>query len=40
VRLEDHLLIKLADANGFALGVGQEDAIEAAIGDRTGVEDS
>ncbi len=39
VRLEDHLLVELADADGFALGVSEEDAVEAAVGDGAGVED-
>ena len=37
--LEDHLLVELADADGFAFGVGEEDAVEAAIGDGSGIED-
>ena len=39
VGLEDHLFVELADAHGFALGVGEEDAIEAAVGNGSGVED-
>ena len=39
VRLEDHLFVEFADADGFAFGVGEEDAVEAAVGDGSGVED-
>ena len=39
VGLEDHLLVEFADADGFAFGVGEEDSVEAAIGDGAGVED-
>ena len=39
MRLEDHLLVELADAHGFAFAVGEEDAVEAAVGNGAGVED-
>jgi hypothetical protein len=39
VRLEDHLFVEFADADRLALAVGEEDAVEAAIGDGAGVED-
>ncbi len=38
VTLEDHLLVEFADAHGFAFAVGEEDAVEAAVGDGAGVE--
>ncbi len=38
VRLEDHLFVEFAHAHGFALGVGEEDAVEAAIGNGSGIE--
>ena len=38
-RFEDHLLVELADADGLFLFAGEEDAVEAAIGDGAGVED-
>jgi hypothetical protein len=38
-RFEDHLLVELADADRFLVFAGEEDAVEAAIGDGTGVED-
>ena len=36
--LEDHLLVQLAYADGFG-AVGEEDAVEAAVGDGAAVED-
>jgi len=36
--LEDHLLVELADTNGLG-AVGEEDSVEAAIGDGSAVED-
>ena len=36
--LEDHLLVEFADADGLALGVGEEDAVEAAVGNGAGVQ--
>ena len=38
-RLEDHLFVELADADGLAFAVGEEDAVEAAVGNGAGVED-
>jgi hypothetical protein len=38
MRLEDHLLVELAHAHRFALGVREEDAVEAAVGNGAGVE--
>ena len=38
MRLEDHLLIELADAHGLAFGVGKKNAIEAAVGNGACVE--
>jgi hypothetical protein len=38
MRLEDHLLIEFANANGFAFAVSEEDAIKATIGNGAGVE--
>ena len=37
-RLEDHLLVELADAHGLAFAVGKKNAVEAAIGNGAGVE--
>ena len=39
VALEDHLFVEFADADGLAFAVGEEDAVEAAVGDGAGVED-
>ena len=36
---EDHFFVELADADGFLVLTGEEDAVEAAIGDGSGVED-
>ena len=38
VRLEDHLLVELAHAHRLALSEGEKDAVEAAIGDGSGVQ--
>ena len=38
-RLEDHLLVELADAGAVARAVGEEDAVEAAVGNGAGVAD-
>ena len=38
MRLEDHLLVELAHAHRFALGEGEKDAVEAAVGNGSGVE--
>ena len=37
-RLEDHLFVELANAQTAALAMGEEDAVEAAVGDGAGVE--
>ncbi len=37
--LEDHLLVELADARGARAGAEQEDAVQAAIGNRAAVGD-
>ena len=37
--LEHHLLVELAHAPAAALAVGEEDAVEPAVGDRAGVRD-
>ena len=39
VGLEDHLLVEFANADGFAFGVCEEDSVEAAVGNGSGVED-
>ncbi len=36
--LEDHLFVEFADADGLAFAVGEEDAVEAAVGNGAGVE--
>ncbi len=36
--LEDHLLVELADADRFLVFAGEEYAVEAAVGDGSGVE--
>ena len=38
MRLEDHLLVKLAHAHRLALSEGKEDTVEAAIGDGSGIQ--
>jgi hypothetical protein len=39
VGLEDHFLIEFTDTHGFALSVSQKHAVEAAVGNGSGVED-
>ena len=39
MRLEDHLFVEFADADGLAFGVGEKDAVESAVGNGSGVED-
>ena len=38
-RFENHFLVEFADADRFLVFAGEEDAVEAAIGDGSGVED-
>ena len=39
VGLKDHLFVEFANAHRFALGVCQEDAVQAAVGDGSGIQD-